>query len=167
VCKLDGLSTDAALSVWAHLANHTFCANPTTSECKLRTAVCQRAFAALAKPLQPLATKQIIISWLHPTLSRYEFSLVPFLRLYSTSYFSRSLHTPRRHLMFFVTGRHTTPSIGTFGSGGICKVSDVKRQGWRGSRAGGSTDVLHMHTALPALLSAARRVCSCLTSTCC
>jgi hypothetical protein len=62
---------------------------------------------------------------------------VPFLRLYSTSYFSRSLHTPRRHLMFFVTGRHTTPSIGTLGSGGICKDSVVERQGWRGSRAGG------------------------------
>jgi hypothetical protein len=33
---------------------------------------------------------------------------------------SRSLHTPRRHLMALVTGRHTTPSMGTSTSGAGC-----------------------------------------------
>lgn len=70
-------------------------------------------------------------------------SLVPFLRLYSTSYLRRSLHTPRRHLMPATTGRHTTPSIATLGSGGgvgweeWCRNRWCKSQRWLSTVQGG------------------------------
>ena len=47
---------------------------------------------------------------------------MPFLSEYSTSYFSRTLQMPRSTLTLSVTGRQTTPSIGTTGSGGAYGV---------------------------------------------